>query len=247
MVLHQSQIFLHVFLFVAFKSFLPFLHSLKVRVSYLSLGEIRNFSFELFLLDCVLYHLDFAIKFLLEHLLFLTFVLTDPFTLFSLGLLLFQKFLLLKVVGKFENLVAKFYLKSVPLLDLVDLSVGRLEGRFFEALAHDLRLLSEPALWLFLDPSLQFWLSGVFFQHSLQLVIVHVLELILAFDVHLSHLRLFDIVAGHLHHFSHLLFIGLLVLCDLLWGEIGQHLLVFVTLAAKLTFISVLVSGLFLW
>ncbi len=128
MIFHQSQVFLHVLLFVTFQSFLPFLHSLRVRVTYLSLGEIRNFSFELFLLDCVLYHLDFAIKFLLEHLLFLTFVLANPFSLFSLGFLLFQQFLLLKVVGKSENLVAKFYLKSIPLLDLVDLSVDRLEG-----------------------------------------------------------------------------------------------------------------------
>ncbi len=73
------------------------------------------------------------------------------------------------------------------------------------------------------------------------------LVLIFTFDVHLSHLRLFDIVSLHLHDFSHLLFIGLLVLCDLLWGEVGQHLLVFISLATKLTFIGVLVSGLFFW
>ena len=75
-------------------------------ITYLSLGEIRNFSFELFLLDCVLYHLDFAVKFLLEHLFFLTFVFADPFALFSFGLFLLHEFLLFEVVGQLENLVA---------------------------------------------------------------------------------------------------------------------------------------------
>ena len=70
------------------------------------------------------------------------------------------------------------------------------------------------------------------------------LELVVSFDVHLAHL--FGIISGHLHHFSHLLLAGLLVLGDFFWSQISQHLLILITLASKLALI-VFMSSLFLW